>query len=192
MLYLGLSTAHLASHGWKAASNESSNPLSNGGECIRTHQSLFPNNRDNLPNASHDILSPESEGFAMQAMFTTSALTCPVTPSNSMDLYAPVEPVNDTNPPDPESTITPLQPTQTQCPKCNKSFSSVKNRNKHIRYDCKYGATEQFPCRNAGCRRGSQHPFTRKSYRDTHERERCRTRQNVRRFRQLGTNAPVT
>jgi hypothetical protein len=72
---------------------------------------------------------------------------------------------------------TPLSETsQTLCPYCNKSFSTITNRNRHRDKDCKRAqrtARTRFPCRNTGCK---QH-FTRKAYQLKHEQERCKARQ---------------
>ena len=60
-----------------------------------------------------------------------------------------------------------------RCPKCNKTFANVGNKNRHVSSDCKFNRKREFPCRNVGCKRAFE-PFTRKSYRDDHERERCK------------------
>ncbi|KAF5520404.1 hypothetical protein CGCA056_v008642 [Colletotrichum aenigma] len=60
-------------------------------------------------------------------------------------------------------------------PQCTKTFSSVSNRNKHIREGCAFTREKRQPyqCRNFPCTK----QLTTKWYRDTHERERCRFRQ---------------
>ncbi|TIC90064.1 hypothetical protein CH35J_011958 [Colletotrichum higginsianum] len=59
-------------------------------------------------------------------------------------------------------------------PQCAKMFSSVSNRNKHLREGCAFTREKRqgFQCRNGPCGR----VLTTKWYRDTHERERCRFR----------------
>ncbi|WQF89789.1 Putative ankyrin repeat-containing domain superfamily [Colletotrichum destructivum] len=59
-------------------------------------------------------------------------------------------------------------------PQCAKTFSSVSNRNKHLREGCNFTREKRqgFRCRNGSCGR----VLTTKWYRDTHERERCRFR----------------
>ncbi|KAI3554395.1 hypothetical protein CABS03_06948 [Colletotrichum abscissum] len=63
-----------------------------------------------------------------------------------------------------------------QCltPQCTKTFSSVSNRNKHLREGCSFNREkrQRYPCRNECCTR----VLTTKWYRDTHEKERCRFR----------------
>ncbi|KAF4785181.1 hypothetical protein HER10_EVM0003468 [Colletotrichum scovillei] len=63
-----------------------------------------------------------------------------------------------------------------QCltPQCTKTFSSVSNRNKHLREGCSFNREkrQRYPCRNESCTR----VLTTKWYRDTHEKERCRFR----------------
>ncbi|KAJ0160918.1 hypothetical protein CTA2_7080 [Colletotrichum tanaceti] len=62
-------------------------------------------------------------------------------------------------------------------PQCAKTFSSVSNRNKHLREGCAFTREKRqgFRCRNGPCGR----VLTTKWYRDTHERERCRFRPGV-------------
>jgi len=60
-----------------------------------------------------------------------------------------------------------------RCPKCDKTFANVGNKNRHVSSDCKFDRKREFPCRNVGCKRAFR-PFTRKSYRGSHGRERCR------------------
>ncbi|KAK1654969.1 hypothetical protein BDP81DRAFT_416985 [Colletotrichum phormii] len=63
-----------------------------------------------------------------------------------------------------------------QCltPQCTKTFSSVSNRNKHLREGCSFNREkrQRYPCRNESCTK----VLTTKWYRDTHEKERCRFR----------------
>ncbi|KAF6830658.1 ankyrin repeat protein [Colletotrichum plurivorum] len=61
-------------------------------------------------------------------------------------------------------------------PQCTKMFSSVSNRNKHVREGCAYNREKRqgYPCRNAPCPK----IVTTSWYRDTHERERCRFRRS--------------
>ena len=57
---------------------------------------------------------------------------------------------------------------------CQKTFSSVSNRNKHMREGCQWGGGEKagYRCRVEGCTR----VLTTKWYRNRHEVERCRFR----------------
>ncbi|GKT48954.1 uncharacterized protein ColSpa_09135 [Colletotrichum spaethianum] len=59
-------------------------------------------------------------------------------------------------------------------PQCTKTFSSVSNRNKHLREGCAFTREKRqgYQCRNGPCAR----VLTTKWYRDTHEKERCRFR----------------
>ncbi|OHE90501.1 hypothetical protein CORC01_14205 [Colletotrichum orchidophilum] len=59
-------------------------------------------------------------------------------------------------------------------PQCTKTFSSVSNRNKHLREGCAFNREKRqgYPCRNTSCSK----VLTTKWYRDTHEKERCRFR----------------
>ncbi|KAK2053000.1 hypothetical protein LY76DRAFT_300587 [Colletotrichum caudatum] len=59
-------------------------------------------------------------------------------------------------------------------PRCAKTFSSVSNRNKHLREGCAFTRERRqgYQCRNGPCAK----VLTTKWYRDTHERERCRFR----------------
>ncbi|KAK1975549.1 hypothetical protein LZ30DRAFT_349864 [Colletotrichum cereale] len=59
-------------------------------------------------------------------------------------------------------------------PRCAKTFSSVSNRNKHLREGCAFTRERRqgHQCRNGPCAK----VLTTKWYRDTHERERCRFR----------------
>jgi hypothetical protein len=175
MVYLGLSTAHLASDGWKTAGEESSDSLPSVSESGHVPHSSSLDGSNTPPNATYDILSSQSETFAMRAKATTSALAyLPTMSSSSMGSYAPTELMNNINSLDRATTTAASPSTQKRCPTCGKWFSSVTNRNKHIRFDCKYASTERFPCRNAGCRRGPERPFTRESYRNEHEQKCCR------------------
>jgi hypothetical protein len=60
------------------------------------------------------------------------------------------------------------------CPhlQCGKSFSTVSGRNKHAKFDCHWGPRVQFPCRNSGC----TERFSRRAYRDAHEKSRCKAK----------------
>ena len=159
MAYLGLSTAHLASGGWKADGEESSESLPSVSESGHVPQSSSLDSSNTPPNASYDILPSQPETFEMRAMATTSAPAfLPTMSSSSMGSYASTELMNNTNSPDRAITTTTSPSTQKRCPTCGKWFSSVANRNKHIRFDCKYASTERFPCRNAGCRRRFREP----------------------------------
>ncbi|GKT66799.1 ankyrin repeat protein [Colletotrichum tofieldiae] len=57
---------------------------------------------------------------------------------------------------------------------CTKTFSSVSNRNKHLREGCAFTREKRqgYQCRNGPCAR----VLTTKWYRDTHEKDRCRFR----------------
>jgi hypothetical protein len=55
---------------------------------------------------------------------------------------------------------------------CPKTFSSVSNRNKHVREGCGFRDKKGYQCRNNGCKK----VLTTKWYRNTHEEERCRFR----------------
>ena len=57
-------------------------------------------------------------------------------------------------------------------PKCGKSFATISGRNKHTKFDCHWGPRVQFPCRNNGCKER----FSRRAYRSTHEKSRCKLR----------------
>ncbi|KAK1990508.1 hypothetical protein LX36DRAFT_403725 [Colletotrichum falcatum] len=61
-------------------------------------------------------------------------------------------------------------------PGCAKTFSSVSNRNKHLREGCAVTRERRqgYQCRNVPCAK----VLTTKWYRDTHERERCRFRRD--------------
>ncbi|KAK2017750.1 hypothetical protein LZ32DRAFT_417234 [Colletotrichum eremochloae] len=61
-------------------------------------------------------------------------------------------------------------------PRCAKTFSSVSNRNKHLREGCAFTRERRqgYQCRNGPCAK----VLTTKWYRDTHERERCRFRRD--------------
>ena len=56
--------------------------------------------------------------------------------------------------------------------KCPKTFSSVSNRNKHMREGCPFRDKKGYPCRNESCSK----VLTTKWYRNTHEQSRCRFR----------------
>ncbi|KAH7309503.1 hypothetical protein B0I35DRAFT_82693 [Stachybotrys elegans] len=56
--------------------------------------------------------------------------------------------------------------------RCPKSFSSVSNRNKHMREGCAFRDKKGYPCRNNLCTK----VLTTKWYRKTHEQTRCRFR----------------
>ena len=56
---------------------------------------------------------------------------------------------------------------------CQKTFSSVSNRNKHMREGCQHREKTGYPCRNGPCGK----VLTTKWYRGTHETERCRYRE---------------
>lgn len=60
------------------------------------------------------------------------------------------------------------------CPhsKCGKSFATISGRNKHAKFDCHWGPRVQFPCRNSGCKER----FSRRAYRDAHEKSRCKAK----------------
>jgi hypothetical protein len=136
-------------------------------------------------------LPSQPETFEMRAMATTSAPAfLPTMSSSSMGSYASTELMNNTNSPDRAITTTTSPSTQKRCPTCGKRFSSVANRNKHIRFDCKYASTERFPCRNAGCRRGSERPFTRESYRNEHEQKYCRAPRRMSEHRKIPHLSP--
>ncbi|SPN98766.1 uncharacterized protein DNG_01807 [Cephalotrichum gorgonifer] len=53
---------------------------------------------------------------------------------------------------------------------CSKTFSSVSNRNKHMREGCQHREKNGYRCRNGPCTK----VLTTKWYRNTHEQERCR------------------
>lgn len=55
---------------------------------------------------------------------------------------------------------------------CQKTFSSVSNRNKHMREGCQHREKSGYRCRNGHCPK----VLTTKWYRNTHEAERCRYR----------------
>ena len=77
---------------------------------------------------------------------------------------------------DNESTPSPKQTKRAEnlrCRRCNKKFSNVGNRNRHVRSDCDQRV--QFPCRNPGCKMVA----TRKAYRDKHEESYCPRKQGV-------------
>lgn len=59
-----------------------------------------------------------------------------------------------------------------QSPNCLKSFSSISNRNKHMREGCSYREKKGYRCRNGNCNR----VLSTKWYRNTHEQTRCRFR----------------
>ncbi|KAI9155211.1 hypothetical protein HJFPF1_07788 [Paramyrothecium foliicola] len=73
---------------------------------------------------------------------------------------------------DPSSPETARSPERLRClsPRCTKSFSSVSNRNKHMREGCALREKRGYPCRNANCSK----VLTTKWYRNTHEQTRCR------------------
>lgn len=56
--------------------------------------------------------------------------------------------------------------------KCPKSFSSLSNRNKHMREGCAFRDKKGYRCRNDSCTK----VLTTKWYRNTHEQTRCRHR----------------
>jgi len=175
-VYLGLSTTYLASDGWKATKDEPSGSLLSGGKSSHAPQSLSLDSGGSPPNATHDVFYSQSERFVMQAMATTSVLEYLLTISNSsIGSYTPAESVNNTCSPDLASSSTTTSPSaNVRCPKCGKSFSTVSKLNKHTRHDCKYSLKKHFPCRNPGCRRGPQRPFTCESYRNIHEQKYCK------------------
>lgn len=57
--------------------------------------------------------------------------------------------------------------------RCLKTFSSISNRNKHMREGCVYREKKGYRCRNGDCTK----ILTTKWYRNTHEQTRCRFRQ---------------
>ena len=66
------------------------------------------------------------------------------------------------------------QPKRLRClsASCQKTFSSVSNRNKHMREGCQHREKTGYRCRNEHCPK----VLTTKWYRNTHETERCRYR----------------
>ena len=58
------------------------------------------------------------------------------------------------------------------CTKCSKTFSSVSNRNKHMREGCSFREKRGYKCRNDNCTR----VLSTRWYRNTHEQTRCRFR----------------
>ena len=58
------------------------------------------------------------------------------------------------------------------CPQCQRSFSTVSNRNKHIREGCAHRQRDGYRCRHPNCTK----VLTTKWYRNTHEQERCKYR----------------
>lgn len=77
-----------------------------------------------------------------------------------------------------ESAAAPAPPTSPnlhQCSHCHQPFKSKSNVNRHVKYDCVFGTRVKFSCRYAGC--GKQ--FSRKAYRQQHERSSCQQRPGV-------------
>jgi hypothetical protein len=58
------------------------------------------------------------------------------------------------------------------CPQCQRTFSTVSNRNKHVREGCAHRQKNGYRCRHPHCTK----VLTTKWYRNTHEQERCRYR----------------
>lgn len=95
-------------------------------------------------------------------------------PSDSARIFQPslsAQATEKSSPPDPLSGL--VEAEKPRCPKCDKTFANIGNKNRHASSDCKFDRKREFPCRSVGCKRAFK-PFTRKSYRDDHERERCK------------------
>jgi hypothetical protein len=62
--------------------------------------------------------------------------------------------------------------TRLACPQCQRTFSTVSNRNKHVREGCAHRQKNGYRCRHPNCTK----VLTTKWYRNTHEQERCKYR----------------
>lgn len=69
----------------------------------------------------------------------------------------------------PPTTTTKGKPS---CPQCEKKFSSVSNRNKHIREGCRFGEKSTYPCsyQALGCTKSLSSYW----YQQRHEEDRCK------------------
>ena len=68
IVYLGLSTAYLASDEWKDTGDERFDSLLSGDKGSHTPQYLSLSNSDSSPNATSDVSSSKSKRFVIQAM----------------------------------------------------------------------------------------------------------------------------
>ncbi|KAL2670758.1 hypothetical protein Neosp_014560 [[Neocosmospora] mangrovei] len=73
--------------------------------------------------------------------------------------------------PSPTTTTTTIKK-KPSCPQCEKKFSSVSNRNKHIREGCRLGEKSTYPCsyQTLGCTKSLSSYW----YRQRHEEDRCK------------------
>jgi hypothetical protein len=81
-------------------------------------------------------------------------------------------PVSDSSAAMTPPTITTTTKRKPSCPQCEKTFSSVSNRNKHIREGCRFGEKSTYPCsyQTLGCTKSLSSYW----YRQRHEEDRCK------------------
>ncbi|KAI8656780.1 C2H2-type domain-containing protein [Fusarium sp. Ph1] len=81
-------------------------------------------------------------------------------------------PVSDSSAAMTPPTTTTTTKRKPSCPQCEKTFSSVSNRNKHIREGCRFGEKSTYPCsyQTLGCTKSLSSYW----YRQRHEEDRCK------------------
>jgi hypothetical protein len=158
ILYLGLQGA---------PSPVASQPIDKEGVAAEADSQWFSPLPDQSPPQElaldkSDVISDE------RAQDSQTQSPSPISESNSNASTIPLSKSSNWSPEkDIDSYPAKCRPT---CPKCNETFSTTTNRNRHLKYDCQQAQKPRFPCRNKGCK---SH-FSREAYRHKHERLRCK------------------